>query len=109
MTPAVLRFAMPLRRWVEVWRERARYRWELSQMSARDFGDLPVPSSLMREEVRRWPWQKPSSQWRAVRDGGCSGMPRELQPEPRPAVSPAYPAPRRSRNRLAAPLQGVSS
>lgn len=35
-------------------------------MSARDFRDLKVPPGLVAEELRRWPWQGPSPQWRAV-------------------------------------------
>jgi uncharacterized protein YjiS (DUF1127 family) len=56
-------FGAILRRWIERNRERA----ELAAMSARDFGDLAVPDSLIRSEVRRWPWQEPSPQWRALR------------------------------------------
>jgi uncharacterized protein YjiS (DUF1127 family) len=54
------------------WREHARLRRELSQMSARDFGDLAVPPSLLADERRRGPWQRPSPQWRTVaeRSGG---------------------------------------
>ena len=60
-------------RWVSViyrvlhrWWERERQRRELSMMRARDFGDLAVPPSLVVEELRRWPWQKPNSQWGEV-------------------------------------------
>jgi hypothetical protein len=46
--------------------EPERQRRELSMMRARDFGDLAVPPSLVTEELRRWPWQKPNSQWGEV-------------------------------------------
>lgn len=39
------------------WRERERHRRELARMSVRDFGDIAVPPSLIREEQARWPWQ----------------------------------------------------
>jgi hypothetical protein len=35
-------------------------------LSARDFGDLAVPQSLVKEEIGRWPWQQSSQQWRQV-------------------------------------------
>jgi len=56
------------------WWERERQRRELSMMRARDFGDLAVPPSLVIEELRRWPWQKPNSQWGEVAAGphSCS-------------------------------------
>jgi uncharacterized protein YjiS (DUF1127 family) len=50
------------------WRERSRERRELSQLTARDFGDLAVPPSLLANETGRWPWQKPSLGWGAVCD-----------------------------------------
>lgn len=49
------------------WRERELQRRELSTMSPRDFGDLAVPPSLLKEELRRWPWQKPSQQWSQIK------------------------------------------
>jgi uncharacterized protein YjiS (DUF1127 family) len=48
------------------WRERDRQRRELSLLNARDFADLAVPPSLVADELRRWPWQGPSPQWRTV-------------------------------------------
>lgn len=43
------------------WHHRERERCELSMMSRRDFGDLPACSlGAVRDEVRRWPWQKPA-------------------------------------------------
>jgi uncharacterized protein YjiS (DUF1127 family) len=59
-----------LRRWIERNRERA----ELAAMSARDFGDLAVPDSLIRDELRRWPWQPSSPQWHAVADTRQTGV-----------------------------------
>ena len=55
---------------LECWRERARFRAELSQMSPRDFGDMPVSPSLLREEAGRWPWQGAARGWSAIRDDG---------------------------------------
>ena len=51
------------------WRKRERLRRELSQMSPRDFGDLTMPPSLVRDEVRRWPWQPQSQQWGLLAPG----------------------------------------
>lgn len=48
------------------WREREGFRRQLASMSARDFRDLKVPPSLVADELRRWPWQKPTPQWRTV-------------------------------------------
>jgi uncharacterized protein YjiS (DUF1127 family) len=45
------------------WRKQQRLRRELSLMSPRDFGDLAVPPSLVRDELRRWPWQRQSVEW----------------------------------------------
>jgi uncharacterized protein YjiS (DUF1127 family) len=55
------------------WRERERQRRELAQMSALDFGDITVPPCLQRDEVRRWPWQRPSAQWEELRSPPRSG------------------------------------
>ena len=54
------------------WRTRQRLRRELAQMSPRDFGDLAVPPSLIKDELGRAPWREPSPQWRWVarRTGG---------------------------------------
>jgi hypothetical protein len=38
--------------------ERERQRRELSAMRRSDFGDLPLSMGVVRDEVRRWPWQK---------------------------------------------------
>lgn len=51
------------------WCERERQRRELSMMSKRDFGDLPVSPGAVRDEVGRWPWQKPNPQWSEVAGG----------------------------------------
>ena len=48
------------------WRERERERRELAMMSIRDFGDLAVPPGLVREELRRWPWQAWGQGWNAL-------------------------------------------
>ena len=51
---------------LRLWRQRNRYRNELATMGKRDFGDLAVPPSLVRDEFRRWPWQKSSPQWEEI-------------------------------------------
>jgi uncharacterized protein YjiS (DUF1127 family) len=48
------------------WRKRERHRRELATMAARDFGDIAVPPSLIREEQARWPWQAMSPGWAAL-------------------------------------------
>lgn len=45
---------------IRIWREREQLRRELASMSQRDFGDLAVPAGAVRDEARRWPWQKVS-------------------------------------------------
>ena len=45
---------------IRTWQERERLRRELASMSQRDFGDLTVPVGAVRDEARRWPWQKVS-------------------------------------------------
>jgi hypothetical protein len=47
-------------------RERQRERRELAMLSSLDFGDLAVPPGLIREELRRWPWQAWSQGWNAL-------------------------------------------
>jgi uncharacterized protein YjiS (DUF1127 family) len=42
--------AVSFLRLLATWRERERHRRELSRMSVRDFGDIAVPPSLIREE-----------------------------------------------------------
>jgi uncharacterized protein YjiS (DUF1127 family) len=64
-----MRWARTTYRVLHGWWERERQRRELSMMRARDFGDLAVPPSLVIEELRRWPWQKPNSQWGEVAAG----------------------------------------
>lgn len=64
VTSAWMAIAQLLRTW---WRRELQRR-ELSTLSPRDFGDLAVPQSLVSEEIRRWPWQKPSRQWSQVTD-----------------------------------------
>jgi len=53
-------------RQIAKWQERERERRELAMMSARDFGDLAVPPALVREELRRRPWQALSQGWNAL-------------------------------------------
>jgi uncharacterized protein YjiS (DUF1127 family) len=53
-------------RLLRTWRMRELQRRELSTMSPRDFGDLAVPRSLAKDEIRRWPWQKSSPQWSQI-------------------------------------------
>ena len=53
-------------RLLRAWRMRELQRRELSTMSPRDFGDLAVPGSLAKDEIRRWPWQKSSPQWSQI-------------------------------------------
>ena len=50
------------------WWRRERERRELAAMNPRDFGDLTVPPSLVSDELRRWPWQRPSPQWGQIDD-----------------------------------------
>jgi uncharacterized protein YjiS (DUF1127 family) len=50
------------------WHRREQQRRELAMMSGRDFGDLPVPTGLIRQEQRRWPWQPWTQGWRAIRE-----------------------------------------
>jgi uncharacterized protein YjiS (DUF1127 family) len=70
---AVCGSAAAVARVLRGWRERDRQRRELSQMAAHDFGDIAVPPSLLREEVRRWPWQRPVAQWEELRTPRRSG------------------------------------
>lgn len=53
------------------WRERERHRRELATMAARDFGDIAVPTGLIREELARWPWQTMSPGWAALSGDKC--------------------------------------
>lgn len=69
-------FATACRRAFEGWRERARDRRELSQMSPRDFGDVTISPGLLREETSRWPWQGASPGWCAIRDDGRAAASR---------------------------------
>jgi uncharacterized protein YjiS (DUF1127 family) len=71
--PVPLDRAEPLRNWIiavlgrlRSWRKHKAFRRELSAMSARDLRDLKVPPGLVTRELRRWPWQEPSRQWRTV-------------------------------------------
>ena len=66
-------------RLLRTWRRRELHRRELSVLSSRDFGDLPVPQSLINEEIRRWPRQKWNQQWSQVnykRGHPCDGIGR---------------------------------
>jgi uncharacterized protein YjiS (DUF1127 family) len=62
----VLSAWVAITRLLRTWRMRELQRRELSTMSPRDFGDLAVPRSLAKEEIRRWPWQKLSPQWSQI-------------------------------------------
>ena len=64
--PRVLSAWAAIARLLRTWRMRELQRRELSTMSPRDFGDLAVPQSLAKEEIRRWPWQKSSPQWSQI-------------------------------------------
>jgi uncharacterized protein YjiS (DUF1127 family) len=68
------------------WAERERERRQLAAMSARDFGDLGVPESLIRDELRRWPWQPTSPQWRAVAGTRQTGVPAIVTGLPLPGL-----------------------
>jgi uncharacterized protein YjiS (DUF1127 family) len=72
---------------LRTWRRRVRERRELSQMCAHDFGDLAVPPGLIRDETRRWPWQKASPRWTEIapRRNGSFGL---RPPRPSPLTSP---------------------
>jgi uncharacterized protein YjiS (DUF1127 family) len=48
------------------WREREGHRRELAKMSIRDFGDIAVPPSLIREEQAGWSWQAVNPGWAAL-------------------------------------------
>ena len=52
--------------WLRATVRRERERRELAALRGCDFGDLAVPGSLVADETRRWPWHKPSPQWREV-------------------------------------------
>ncbi len=62
------------------WRERDQQRRGLSVLGARDLADLRVPTSLVADELRRWPWQPPSPQWQhleAEREAARNGAGRQ--------------------------------
>jgi hypothetical protein len=59
---------LAISRLLSTWWRRELQRRELSMLLPRDFGDLAVPQSLVSEEIRRWPWQRPSQQWRQITD-----------------------------------------
>jgi uncharacterized protein YjiS (DUF1127 family) len=63
--------AIRLLRLLATWRERERHRRELARMSVRDFGDIAVPPSLIREEQARWPWQAINRGWTALSRNKC--------------------------------------
>ena len=85
--PAWLRPPSPFVSAILAWRARARQRWELSQMSARDFADLGVPPSLAAQEARRWPWRGWDSQWREIEK--ARGGAAQTDPPEAPARSGA--------------------
>src|SRR3984893_880857 len=63
------------------WAERDRHRRELITMHASSLGDLALPQSLVADEVRRWPWEKDSAQWRASAEARMQcpvGKPRDM-------------------------------
>lgn len=45
------------------WSERMEERREIAKMSARDMRGLAIPSDIVKEERRRWPWQSMSDRW----------------------------------------------
>jgi uncharacterized protein YjiS (DUF1127 family) len=51
-------------RWYECMAERR----EIARMSARDIRDLAIPSDIVVDECRRWPWQSVSDGWDALAD-----------------------------------------
>jgi uncharacterized protein YjiS (DUF1127 family) len=62
------------------WREREQQRRGLSVLGARDLADMRVPTSLVADELRRWPWQPPSPQWQhleAEREAAHNGAGRQ--------------------------------
>jgi uncharacterized protein YjiS (DUF1127 family) len=48
------------------WSERVAERREIAKMSARDMRDLAIPSDIVEDECRRWPWQTMSDGWDAL-------------------------------------------
>jgi uncharacterized protein YjiS (DUF1127 family) len=66
--PRVRSAWMAVVRLLRTWWRRELQRRELSMLSPRDFGDLTVPQSLVKDEISRWPWQKSSQQWSQVTD-----------------------------------------
>jgi hypothetical protein len=48
------------------WSERVAERREIAKMSARDMRDLAIPSDIVVDECRRWPWQSMSDGWDAL-------------------------------------------
>lgn len=75
---------------LSIWHERHRQRRELAEMSGRDLADLGIPPGLAAYEAGRWPWQKISSEWRAL------GAERRAAPPIEPFSSPP-PRPDRTR------------
>lgn len=67
------------------WRERERERQELASMSPLNFGDVTVSPGLVREELRRWPWQGWSSEWLAMSRHGFD-RDRDAQGKDEPSV-----------------------
>ncbi len=70
-------------RWLRSAWQRERERRELTKVRGPDFGDLPVPPSLVLDELRRWPWQKSSPLWATLvrrRRGDGLGVTTERPP-----------------------------
>jgi uncharacterized protein YjiS (DUF1127 family) len=44
---------------LRTWRERERERRELAMLSPRDLDDIGLSFSSVRDEISRWPWQRP--------------------------------------------------
>ncbi len=76
----------PLLRLFRVWRQRARERNELSEISVRDCADMGILKSLAAGEARRWPWQKPNPEWREI-ETARHGVPSTAPSPPQPAVA----------------------
>jgi len=61
---------------LRAWRQRVCDRQALAAMGIRDLGDLAVPPSLIRDELRRRWWQQASPQWGEVRATAGTQGPR---------------------------------
>lgn len=59
---------------LRLWRDRERERRELATLSARDLHEIGASPSLVRFELRRWPWQT------AVLGAGQAERPSVVEP-----------------------------